>query len=271
MQIVAPPGENGMRVDGHFDVEVASRATAGTHLTLAGQVDSRAAVDASGDSDGHGALRAHPAVAGALEARVGDDLAESLTGGARPRGHDLTEEAALDLLDLAAPTAYVAPPGAGARLRAVTLAGAAGGGRLDRELPFAAEDGVHQLHGQPHEAVLTPAGARARAAGRPPGPGAEEGVHDVAEGEALTEAGVRPAIRIIAQIELATLVRVGQDVIRLGDTLEPLLGLRTGVDVRVQLAGEPAVGLLDRLGAGVPGHPEILVVVVHLILDRFVG
>ena len=52
---------------------------------------------------------------------------------------------------------------------------------------------------------------------------------------------------------------VGQHLVGVRDLLEPLLGRRVGIDVRVQLAGQLAVGLLDRVAVGVTVHPEGLV------------
>ncbi len=69
--------------------------------------------------------------------------------------------------------------------------------------------------------------------------------------------------RIGAQVVHLALLRVGEHLVGLGDLLEPLLGLRVRVDVRVQLAGEPPVGLLDLVGVRVPAHAKQAVVVVH--------
>ncbi len=55
---------------------------------------------------------------------------------------------------------------------------------------------------------------------------------------------------------------IGQDVVGLGDLLEPLLGLLVAlVAVRVVLARELPVGLLDLLVGGVLADPQDLVVV----------
>src|SRR5581483_3597229 len=58
-----------------------------------------------------------------------------------------------------------------------------------------------------------------------------------------------------------TLLRVGQDLVGQPYLLEPLLGLRVRVDVRMQLAGETAVRLLDLLLGGVTPYPQDRVVV----------
>ena len=69
-----------------------------------------------------------------------------------------------------------------------------------------------------------------------------------------------------AQLVVArALLGVGQDGVGLVQLLEASVGrLVRGVDVRVVLAGEPPVGLLDLVRAGVAGNPEHLVVVPGL-------
>src|SRR3972149_724781 len=59
-----------------------------------------------------------------------------------------------------------------------------------------------------------------------------------------------------------SLVGVGEDLVGLVDLLEAVgrpLGLG---NVWVMLPGQPPIGLLDRPGVGVPGHPRELVVVL---------
>jgi hypothetical protein len=80
---------------------------------------------------------------------------------------------------------------------------------------------------------------------RPPGPGP---LHTL-----LPEAVVAgPPLRIL------------QDLVGLGDLLEPLLRLPGAVvPVRVVFHGELAVGLLDLALVRVPGNPQDLVVIRH--------
>ena len=61
---------------------------------------------------------------------------------------------------------------------------------------------------------------------------------------------------------ISLLLRVGEHLVGVRDLLEPLLRLRVRVDVRVQLAGEPAVGPLDLVRRRVAAHAEDGVVVV---------
>ena len=109
------------------------------------------------------------------------------------------------------------------------------------------------------ERDLAPARARDRAAlGLP---AAEERLEDVLEAEATAHPAAGGG-RVAAHVVGAALLRVRQDLVGAGHVLELVLGLRTG-DVRVELAREPAVRLLDLVLAGVPGDAEDLVVVSH--------
>ena len=67
-----------------------------------------------------------------------------------------------------------------------------------------------------------------------------------------TATGSRGREGVGPQVVHLTLFGVGEDLVGLGDLLELLLRLRVGVDVRVQLAGEPPVGLLDLIRRCVP-------------------
>ncbi len=97
-QVGAVAGEDLVRGDVDLDVEVAGRATTRADLTLVGELDAGAGVDAGRDLHGDRAARAHPTVAGALAARLGDDLAVAAAGVARTQRADLTEERALHVL-----------------------------------------------------------------------------------------------------------------------------------------------------------------------------
>ena len=111
-------------------------------------------------------------------------------------------------------------------------------------------------------ARLGPGGATLAAAHRP----AEEGVEDVGEAaeagsvEAFGAARARDAGLAEHVVRLAPL-GIGEDLVGLVDLLEPLLGGRILVDVRVPLLGELAEGALDRGVVGSPLDAEHLVVV----------
>ena len=163
-QVGAVAGEDRVRRDVDLDVQVTGRTAAGADLALVGELDAGAGVDAGRDLDRDRAARAHPAVAGALAARVGDDLAVAAAGVARPQRADLAEERALHVLHLAAAVAGLA----GDRARALGGAAAVADGAQDRgvdlELAGDAEGGLGELDLEPDQRVLSAAGARTRAA-----------------------------------------------------------------------------------------------------------
>src|SRR4051794_6800215 len=93
----------------------------------------------------------------------------------------------------------------------------------------------------------------------------EEGVHDVGEpaegtGGAAHAAATRRE-RVAAEVDDLALLRVGQHFVRRGDLFEPVLRLGRRVHVRMQLAGELAIGLLDLVRGRVAGDTEQPVVV----------
>src|SRR4051812_16397692 len=182
VQVVPAADEGLVRREHDLDVEVAGRPVARADLTLAGELDAGAGVDTGRDLDREVAPRAHASLARALDARVGDHGAVPLAGGARAGGHHRAEERALRGVHLAAAAADVAPPGAGARLGALAVAGGAADGGVDRDLPLAAEDGLGEVDLHPDERVLAAPLPRARTTlGAALAP--EEGVHDVGERE----------------------------------------------------------------------------------------
>ena len=95
-------------------------------------------------------------------------------------------------------------------------------------------------------------GAARRPPAGPPGPGAGPGL--LGPLRDLPEVGPEAVVA-------GTGVGVGQHVVRLVDLLEPLLGGRVLVHVRVVAAGQLAVGPLDLVGVGGARDPEDLVVV----------
>ena len=135
---------------------------------------------------------------------------------------------------------------AGAGRRALALARRADDGRVDLEVPGGAEGRLGELELEPDHGVLA---AALRAVGVRAGRRtAEERVHDVAEAEARTaaaEPAAAVAERVTAEVVDLLLLRVREHLVGGVDLLEPLLRLRVGVDVRVQLASQPAEGLLD--------------------------
>src|ERR1017187_7581658 len=116
-------------------------------------------------------------------------------------------------------------------------------------------------------AFRPPPGPAARPAG--PRASAEEGIHDVAERETRRETAGASAPgrgeRVGSHVIHLPLARVGEHLIGLGDLLEPLLGLRVWIDIRMQLPGQPPVGLLDLVRTRVvPDAEDGVVIVRHL-------
>jgi hypothetical protein len=127
------------------------------------------------------------------------------------------------------------------------------------------ERGVGQLQVEPDQRVATGAhpGPRPGPAGGT-GAAAEERVHDVAEPAEATERAAavgRGGVRVATEVDDAPLVRVGEHLVRPSDLLEPFLRGGIRVDVRMQLAGQPAVGPLDLLAGRVRRDTQYPVVV----------
>ncbi len=186
-------------------------------------------------------LRADPALAGAGRARVGDDRAVAAAGAARARGHDVAEQRTHGALDGPGSAADVAGDGLGARRAARALAGLAQDRGVDLDLALGAEHDLVEVDLDAQERVLAALPARTRSGratlGRP-----EEGLEDVAEPEraaAVAEAGLR------AEVVALALLGVAQHVVGVRHELEALGRLLARVDVRMQLARELPVRLLD--------------------------
>src|SRR5215469_6485942 len=268
VQIIALPLEDRVRPLDDLEEQIARRPATRADLSLARELDVGSVLDARRNPDLDGAAGAHPAVRVAFGARPPDDGAVAATGRARPGGHHLAEERPGDLAHLTPARAHVAGLGVGPGRGALTGTGRADHRGGHHQLPGRAERALGQVEIHPDGGVAAPAGAAAR----PPRPraGAEERVHDVAEREPRAEPArpawpgrPRPGERVGPQVVHLALLRVGEHLVGLRDLLEPLLGLRVRVDVRVQLPGEPPVGLLDLVRARVAADPEDAVVVVH--------
>src|SRR5699024_3210534 len=169
-------------------------------------------------------------------------------------------------LDVAGAVAGGAAGGARAGLAAGAGAAFAQRRGAEGDLLLGAEDDVPQLDPHAAQHVAAAALARHRALAAPAhARGAGEHVEDVVEVEAGTAAAGEAAhARAAAHVVLAALVRMGEGLVGLGVPLELLGGLRIGGHVRVQGAGQLAVGLLDLLGRGLAGAAEqVVVVLVH--------
>src|SRR5690606_38654582 len=138
-----------------------------------------------GDVDLQGATRAHSALTGALAAGIGDDRAVAVADRAGPRGADVAEQRALDVLDVAVPVTGATGDRLGAGVRAGAAAQLAGDRGVDLDLAGDAERRLGEADRQAQQRVGAALGPRARTAGRAL---TEERVHDVVEAEALPEA-----------------------------------------------------------------------------------
>src|SRR5690606_24839505 len=244
VQVVAAAHERVVVALADLDVQVARGPARRADLALRGELDARARVDAGGDVDRDRATAAHAPLAGALGARLGDDGAEPLARGARRARPDLAEQGARDALDRAAAVAHVARAGRRAGAAARAAARAAHDGRVDLELALRAERRLGEVDVEPHERVLAAPGARDRALLRLAA--AEERLEDVLEAEPAAHGAGAAArcARVDAEVVLLALLRVGQHLVRARDVLEAVARVLAR-DVRVQLAREPAVRLLD--------------------------
>ena len=204
------------------------------------------------DRDAQRALAFGASVAVTRVARRLDDLALA----AAPRtGADidhLAEHRLTDRADLAATIALRAGDRLGARLGAVAAARLAAlqdgeldlllgtvDGLLERDPQVVAQVGTGKRSPAPAEAAPAPPPKKAsKMSEKPPNPSNPAR----AAGTAI-DAG--PPERVVARPPLG----IGQDLVRLVDLLEALLGRRIGVDVRVPLLGQLAEGALD-LGVG---------------------
>src|SRR4051794_232200 len=238
--------------------QVAGRPAVAAGLALAGEADARALADAGGDVHAVALRRAHGALAVAGRARVLDDGARAVAAGARLRDR----EEALALRLEAAALAARADLRLGARPRAGPVAGRAARRHGDAERHLCALERLVERDADLGLEVAAALGLRAprsRAALRAAPEQVREDVAEAAGLEAaeaaLATAGARPAAPATgaeedpAAVVLLALVRVAHDVVGGLDLLEALLGLGVvRVAVRVVLARELAVGLLDLLG-----------------------
>ena len=263
VQVVAVADIGGIRVDPDFDVEVPGRATGGAGLALAGELDAGAGGNTGGDLHRQGPAAADPALAGALVARVLDDRAEALAGAAGRRRHDLAEDGADSPLDLAAAAADVTPFRMAPGTAAGAVAGGAGDGGVDFNLLVYAENGIAEVDPHADQGILAAAYPRRRTGLS--AAGAEEGLEDVLEREALT--GVAAATEAVVGAVLISggvvdpaLLRIGEDLVGVGYGLEPVRCVRSRVDIRVQGPRQFAVRLLDLFARRFAGDSKNVIV-----------
>src|SRR5215472_229659 len=258
----------------HADVEVPWRPATLAGRTFALQLDPLPVGYAGGDArlDSPGAQR--PSAAAAGRARVIDHQATATACGARLGEREAAEVAA----GLPGALAVRADLGNRASLRAGTTADLARAFVGQPQAHCRAVDGVAER--QRCLGLHIGAAARPGLRGRPAAKDAAEQVTEPAAGSGRPEdvaevesaepaataarhpgsAGAEERPRLVV---LGASLRIGQDVVGLGDLLESLLRLGVAlVGVRVVLARELAVRLLDLLGRRTLTDPESLVIVL---------
>src|ERR671931_61973 len=263
-EVVAPPLVELRRLDPGDDVEVTGLPARVPRLALALEPDAGPVFDAGRDLDRVALRPALAPGAAATRTRILDHGAVAVT----PRARLREGEEALALRDDTAPLALGADLRRRPRLRAGAVALGARGLERDRNLRLDAPERVLEREADLHLDVAPALAARLRAAGA--APTAEEPAEEVAEiaevvDVEVAEVDVRAleaaaAVRGAEPVVLLPLLGIREQVVRTLHLLEPLL--RAGiprVPVRVVLARELAVGLLDLVGRGAFGDAEGLV------------
>src|SRR6266540_2460176 len=275
-QVVVAPGEDLVGDHVELDVEVAGRAAELAGVAAALVADAHPVVEAGWDVDGQLGVLRDPALALAARARRQHLVAAAAAGHAGAGGDELAEQGLAHGALLAG--AVAGPAGGRGRARLGPLAAAvlARGHGAHADVLGAAEDRLGELQVDPHGQVVAAAGARAGARAGGERVAAEEGVDHVGERSEAERVGrhllaVEPGLP--EGVVALPLLRVAEHAVGLGDLLEALLSVRVaGVEVRVVLARQLAVGALDLLGRGIAADAEHGVVVGHpALLDSSSG
>ena len=139
---------------------------------------------------------------------------------------------------------------------------------FDREILadalISTENHVLEFQVQGHQRILAAPPARNRAAGRSPAHAAtEERIENILEGAKAAASHTTAAQRIFAaHIVEAALLFIGQDVVGFVDRLKIFSLIGTG-DIRVKLARQLAISLLDLVSGSVTVHAKSCVIVSH--------
>ena len=254
-------------------VQVARLRAAKPRLALAGQPDAAAVADAGGDVDAQPADAALGAGAAAGGARILDHGAGAVAVGARLGDREDPLALSLD----AAALADRADLGRGAGLGAGAVAGRARLRGRHRQRHLRAVDGLVELSETSVSRSRPRCGGRPlRTSPRPPRPAVPavpalpNRLESMSPKPPVNWPGSKPPPagppppnpNGLGPVVGLALVGIREHVVGLGDLLEALLGLLVArIAVRVVLARQLAVGLLDLLVGGVLADPEGLVVV----------
>ena len=165
VQVIGIALEDGVFLRVDLNIEVTGWAAAVADLALGRHADAHAVVDAGRDINGNIATLLHAAVAGAVVAWIGDDLAKALALRARAGGHHVAQEAALHLLDFAHAVAIIAGNRLGLGLRAGAAAGITQHGGIHGDLLLQAGIGLFQGNASAQQGIIARLDAGLRAAG----------------------------------------------------------------------------------------------------------
>jgi hypothetical protein len=205
------------------DVQVAPGAAVASHLAFARQAYLGAALDATGDPHVQSVGHLLAAGAPAFSARVRHHAALAAAAAAGCDVNELAEDTALDAPHLTAAAAGGALLHVGAGLRPQALAGRAQLRTLNLDLFLTAEDGLLEGDDETYAQVGAPLWSALTGSG-----GAEESVEDVAEAaETKTVEGAAEGALgsgVAKAVVGDSAIRVREDLVRLVDLLEPLLG-----------------------------------------------
>ena len=154
-----------MRLGGNLHIKIARRAAAVADLTLGSHADAHAITNAGRDIYGEIAALLHAAIATTVVTRISNDFTEALALRARAGGHNVAQEAALHLLNLAHAATTITGNwlGLGGRTRALAAVTEHSG--IDGDLLLQAGIGLFQANGGAQQGVIARLHARARAAG----------------------------------------------------------------------------------------------------------
>src|SRR5256886_13339478 len=252
-QVVASALVQLRRLDARDDVEVARLAAREAGLTLALQADAGAVLDAGRDLDRVALRPALAPGAAAAGTRVLDHGPVAMTARAGLR----QDEESLALRHHTTAVAFGADLRRRAGLRARAVALRARRLQRDRDLRLDTLERVLEGEIDLHLDVAAALGAGSSAA-RPAAEDAAEEIAEVAEVADVEVAEVDVAaleaaapVRRAEGVVLLALLRIGEQVVGALDFLESLLGRGVArITVRVVLARELAVGLLDLVGRG---------------------
>ena len=245
--IVAFADESLVGTDPNLDVDIPGAAARESGVALAAQTNPLAVVDSGRNVDRKRALLDHPPRTAALRARLLDPAARARARGARLGTDELTEDAARHLLQSSRAVARRAGRDLRSRFRTVSAAAGAGGGDLERNVARDTLRGFDEFYLDR---------CREIGAARAPAPAAtaeqdvvsEEGREEIGEAAEVDVPRLKTAAAqagmAVAVVEVARF-RVRQHLVGLDDLLEPLLGIWSLGDVRMQLAGEVPERLFD--------------------------